>query len=1112
MKYSLRSISLTALCISAGMYAANHNEIDFSRIRTWIGEGQNESAVILSWNDNQGIDKLIVGLRHDASPAKQDIITALIKNDRRFYAPEGASAGSLCFDNGGEGKLSDPAYTIYDHQGIEGDKGQWNIETSTVDGKNIFYLTYDPGYEFISKYDTTPFYLPEESTIGAWFAENTEIVLSDISPIIPIYYNAGEGNSTANITVTLTAAEKKIASSISYAESSALLGLGDSRMKVTLATFKDGDEIIAHCGSLVPKVSLRYKKGSASSATVAPATSEGTITVNEPAPLLGIAFSEDNIRAKISEKYPLELISTNDSGPYSGGFSLSYENLEEEGGIAQGYLSPDRNNSRKFTASFNKQGTGKMRVTAKSKAYPEVSAQCVIDIYAEKLLTKVSLGNIAGSELHLNAYTAEEYMYNSHPIHVVVEPEDADLPTLKLRTSLDKSENGPLVTASYMKQDKSYDLTTKAFGTPLPANEIYTATKERKWESVLESNAELEKYTEPVSMTAWFDSMDGSGIKSEEFTITIDPRDRNPEADNYQDGTFWLNEDWFGHTNSSINYITADKDIKYRVYESQNPGHSFGCTAQYGMVYGDRLYVMSKQQADNGDRYRVGGGRLVIADAKTLKRITSFDEIGTTAGTTGAGPNGSTMAGDGRACVGVRPDKIYIGHHKGIRVLNIDLANAASSDPAVAASAFTLGDEIKVSGDNKGLYEGQTGDMVCVGKYVFAVTQSNGLIVIDTDTDEIIKTLGTNLSTDSDKEEYSVQGVLISSDGNVWYAETDNSDTSNRKTYFVMVNPSTLEECGRHLLPAGAGTVNTGWGAWRSANFFASKKKNVIYWGNVGSGYKDDILGSGTGNIYRWEIGTPLPEKPFFSLGKRPGMNETTFQSPYATMRYDDRTDEIWMCTTHGASYNYRYEWIYAIDGTTAEENFYTQLKPYFWFPAIPIFPDKYAPRFNDLDGIKISTEPLSINLRDFVEDEDGINPIINIDIVNENTRASVSPFSYSFENDILTLTPQSTGNGELTLIAEHNGKTTRHTLPVNVDLSSGINEIGQISSMNVKGNTLFTVGLSGKNVTVYDLNGNIIREYTPSADNETLILDIPAGVYIIRTADIGLAIKAIIK
>ena len=65
---------------------------------------------------------------------------------------------------------------------------------------------------------------------------------------------------------------------------------------------------------------------------------------------------------------------------------------------------------------------------------------------------------------------------------------------------------------------------------------------------------------------------------------------------------------------------------------------------------------------------------------------------------------------------------------------------------------------------------------------------------------------------------------------------------------------------------------------------------------------------------------------------------------------------------------------------------------------------------------------------------------------------------------------------------------------------------------MNVKGNTLFTVGLSGKNVTVYDLNGNIIREYTPSADNETLILDIPAGVYIIRTADIGLAIKAIIK
>ena len=116
-----------------------------------------------------------------------------------------------------------------------------------------------------------------------------------------------------------------------------------------------------------------------------------------------------------------------------------------------------------------------------------------------------------------------------------------------------------------------------------------------------------------------FTSQDGSGA-STTYTVNVLEPNREPLADSYQNGTFWLNEDWFGHSNGSINYITDKGELKYRVYEAQNQYQSFGCTSQYGIIHGDKLIVMSKQATDGGDP-RKGGGRVVVADAKTLKKF-----------------------------------------------------------------------------------------------------------------------------------------------------------------------------------------------------------------------------------------------------------------------------------------------------------------------------------------------------------------------------------------------------------------------------------------------------------------------------------------------------------
>ena len=125
----------------------------------------------------------------------------------------------------------------------------------------------------------------------------------------------------------------------------------------------------------------------------------------------------------------------------------------------------------------------------------------------------------------------------------------------------------------------------------------------------------------PGEVDVTFKAQDGSDVTST-YHFIIKDSERSAAKDSWQDGTFWLNEDWFGHTNGSINYIEKDGSVRYRAYESQNPYESFGCTSQYAMIFGGKLYVMSKQETDGGDTRR-GGGRLVVADAKTCDLYTS---------------------------------------------------------------------------------------------------------------------------------------------------------------------------------------------------------------------------------------------------------------------------------------------------------------------------------------------------------------------------------------------------------------------------------------------------------------------------------------------------------
>ena len=71
----------------------------------------------------------------------------------------------------------------------------------------------------------------------------------------------------------------------------------------------------------------------------------------------------------------------------------------------------------------------------------------------------------------------------------------------------------------------------------------------------------------------------------------------------YTDGVFMLNEDWFGHNNSTINFLRPENDVdpfEYYIIQNNeaNAGQSLGCTAQFGAIYGDNIYIISKQDQD----------------------------------------------------------------------------------------------------------------------------------------------------------------------------------------------------------------------------------------------------------------------------------------------------------------------------------------------------------------------------------------------------------------------------------------------------------------------------------------------------------------------------------
>lgn len=524
------------------------------------------------------------------------------------------------------------------------------------------------------------------------------------------------------------------------------------------------------------------------------------------------------------------------------------------------------------------------------------------------------------------------------------------------------------------------------------------------------------------------------------ISSTMTPVSPYVSSTNFTNGFFMVNEDWYGHTNGSVNFIDNNGQITNRVYSNANNNHAFGATTQFGTIYGDKFYFVSKQAADAGDAQYTPGGRLVIANAQTMQKIAGFNDIG---------------GGDGRSFLGVNEHKGYIGASNGIFLFNIDNLQVGSL----------------ITGTGGGSqYAGQIGNMIRTSKYVFAVKQGAGILVIDPNTDTVVNTIAGPFIS-----------IAQAKDGSVWAIQ---------KQKLANIDPATLAPQYYNIPTT---TYSDSWGAWNAGSFTASNTENTLYWIKGGSGF---VAGN---QIVKFDVTTKGFNETFITL---PGQTGSFKQIPYgAALRVNPSTGNLILNTTEsGFGAHFQKNWIHTFNATGSLINTRT-LDDYYWFPSLAVFPDNTAPTVSNTFPTQLTaSSATSIDLKTMVSDDDSFGSSI-IKSVKSNSNPTVVSAEIN-ANEELVITPITSGTANIVISFNSNGKVVDKTLTVNSSgatlataevkkLEFGIypNPVTDILYIKTQEKVI--------NVAIYDASGKLVN--TQFSNGQVNVSMLPKGMYILK-------------
>lgn len=538
------------------------------------------------------------------------------------------------------------------------------------------------------------------------------------------------------------------------------------------------------------------------------------------------------------------------------------------------------------------------------------------------------------------------------------------------------------------------------------------------------------------------------------FAVGMSPQDWKPVAPapkpaeepllpaEFTEGFFIQNEDWFGHAAGSLNWVDNTGKLYYDVDNKANGNQEvLGNTSQYGMVYGDYYYAMSKQ-----------GARLVILEARTLKLVKSFENIG---------------GGDGRAVLGVDTDKVYVSSSAGIFVLDVPTLTLA--DAAIEGTAGTS------------QYDGQNGVMVRVGSYVFAARQSVGVLVIDPETDMLVRTI----------ECADVQGLTVSRDGSVW---------AGAQKYLLRINPVSLDTREVSLPHA----MTNVWGAWVPDKLCADPDEDALYYAYGGS------WAGGETSLGKLLVGADgsLTEAPDFHFVMPAAADASKKQMIYGKPGIDPQSGYLLLTTTQsGYGTNYSYNWLHYVDRRTGEVVKTVSLthddgQNYYWFPAMMVFPDNHAPQLNFDEVYFTDAQPQTFSFADMLTDADNL-PVLAVWTVVSN-----HPDVLSVKDDglHLTLVPVADGVAELTLRANSNGRIAEKQVSVSVSgNTTGLNRVQEEVSVypNPFADYLVVQAKAECEAVLYDLSGRpALSVRLQNGENRIDASALPQGTYLLKWGD----------
>lgn len=594
--------------------------------------------------------------------------------------------------------------------------------------------------------------------------------------------------------------------------------------------------------------------------------------------------------------------------------------------------------------------------------------------------------------------------------------------------------------------------------------------------------------------TSWV----AAGLEPNEMTqpgaVTI----RNTSESDYTQGVFIVNEDWYGHQNSTVNFITNEGEWIYRVFQKENEGHELGCTTQFGTIYGDKFYLVSKQQRDPGAK--ITGSRFAVSDAKTMKVIKEFEYIASKTVTGSNGQDSLISIADGRSYLPVDEHKGYIGTSNGIWMYD--------------SNQMEIGGQIAGTGNPNAegygqLYYAQIGTMVRANDYVFAVHQQDGILVIDANTDKIVKVIKAPVDTEivkdsqtgKDKEKDIQRGfgsIVQSKDGNLWISMAQNTlGMGGALDYMLKLDPYTfqIDTIRIPLKEQRIGVIPNSWYAWTADGFCASKQENKIYWNG------QDERGSWfTGyDIFCYDIDNNTFSK-VFDIVAYPG-NWRLYGTGF---RIHPVTDEIYAFFYH--QFQDPTHMLVRINNKGELLNEYPMIVNY-WFPAIPVFPDNHSPVLSP--DIPVSVEltadkpEYKLFLGNKVTDADNMESAIVKSITQLPQNSS---FNAIIRNDSLVLTLKKDAQKDQNIVTvqfNSNGKCVSKDIQVKTSENETGNESieGNIHVYYDKQSDCIRINnmLEPVAVSIFDMQGKLIMTIPNNTSDNINISNLSKGIYAVK-------------